>query len=257
MSDDLSDRIIGAESGGNATAKNPRSSATGAGQFINGTWLAMIAKHRPDLAGLPKDEQLALRTNPGLSREMTQAYADDNGAVLKSAGFEPTAGNTYLAHFAGPAGAKAVLGTDPSTPVAQVLPPASIAANSFLRPMTVGDLTAWAARKVGDQAPVMTMPGEAAGGVARAPFSLAGPVSSSAPAPTIPTDTPKADSGPDISVLLQTLMSSPAAAPVTPNPAPALPAPLSTAQLPSPLTRPAPAFDAARFFSLLPARAAR
>lgn len=33
----LEDQIIGAESGGNPTAKNPRSSATGAGQFIDST----------------------------------------------------------------------------------------------------------------------------------------------------------------------------------------------------------------------------
>ncbi|MCC0809117.1 hypothetical protein FPV16_23440 [Methylobacterium sp. W2] len=100
--------------------------------------------------------------------------------MLRSAGFDPTPGNTYLAHFAGPGGAKSVLGADPSTPVVQVLPPASIAANPFLKPMTAGDLMGWAARKVGDQAPTMTMPGAAP--AASSQFGMLGPQASARPA---------------------------------------------------------------------------
>ena len=37
--DRLTDKIVHVESGGSATAKNPLSSATGAGQFIKSTWL--------------------------------------------------------------------------------------------------------------------------------------------------------------------------------------------------------------------------
>ncbi|MEN3238950.1 hypothetical protein PUR29_36555, partial [Methylobacterium ajmalii] len=113
-SGNLSDRIVGAESGGNATAKNPRSSATGAGQFIDGTWLDMVRRYRPDLAGLPRDQVLALRNDAGLSREMVGHYADENGAKLRAAGLPDTDGSRYLAHFAGPAGARAVLSADPS-----------------------------------------------------------------------------------------------------------------------------------------------
>jgi len=46
----LIDSIIGAESGGDPNAKNPNSSATGAGQFISSTWLDTIKAARPDLA---------------------------------------------------------------------------------------------------------------------------------------------------------------------------------------------------------------
>lgn len=155
----LKDRIIGAESGGNATAKNPRSSATGAGQFIEGTWLDMIGKHRPDLAGLPRDQVLALRNDPALSRQMTQAYADENAAGLRAAGLPVNDGTQYLAHFAGLGGARSALSSDPSTPIANVLPADSIQANPFLQGWTAGQLVDWSARKVGSAAPAMTMPG--------------------------------------------------------------------------------------------------
>jgi hypothetical protein len=147
------DQIISAESGGDPNARNPRSSATGAGQFIDATWLAMMAD-RPDLtANLSRDQILALRNNPDISREMTAKYAEQNNARLQAAGYPVTAGNTYLAHFAGPQGALGVLGADPSTPAIQVLDPDGkrgiLKANPFLAKMTAGDLAAWANRKMG------------------------------------------------------------------------------------------------------------
>lgn len=146
----LIDSIIGAESGGDPTAKNPNSSATGAGQFISSTWLDTLKAARPDLAeGKSDQEILALRNDPALSREMTEAYAAQNGAILSKAGQPVTPGTTYLAHFAGPQGAVGVLSADPSTPIDRVLTPAAINANPFLRGMTAGDLRAWADRKMG------------------------------------------------------------------------------------------------------------
>lgn len=149
------DRIIGAESGGNPNARNPRSSAMGAGQFIASTWLDMVSRHRPDLVqGKSPEEILALRSDPQLSREMTEAYAAQNGRTLAQSGFEATPGNTYLAHFAGPKGAVSVLSADPSAPVASILGPEVVKANPFLAKMTAGDLQAWAAKKMGGSAPV-------------------------------------------------------------------------------------------------------
>lgn len=167
----LADRIVGAESGGNASAKNPNSSATGAGQFIDSTWLSMIGKYRPDLAGLPQSQILAMRNDPALSRQMVDAYAGENGAKLKAAGLPDNDGNRYLGHFLGPGGMTSVLSADPSTPVSQVLQAGQISANPFLRGMTAGQLTDWAARKVGGSAPTMTMPG---GSSAPAAFGLGG-----------------------------------------------------------------------------------
>lgn len=147
------DRIEGNESGGNPTATNPRSSATGSGQFIDSTWLATIKRARPDIAqGRSDAELLALRSNRELSRAMIGAYAEENGRALQQAGFAPTDANTYLAHFAGPGGAVAVLRANPAVPVEQVLGRKFVEANPFLATMSAGDLVAWAGRKMGGQA---------------------------------------------------------------------------------------------------------
>lgn len=153
----LIDQIIGVESGGNPNARNPRSSATGAGQFIDATWLDMIARNRPDLMqGRSREQILALRTDPALSKEMTQAYATQNGQALSSAGLPVTPGTTYLAHFAGPKGAVSVLKADPSASVGSVLGEAAVKANPHLAGMTVADLRAWADRKMTGDGPVAT-----------------------------------------------------------------------------------------------------
>ena len=70
-------RIVGVESGGDANAKNPKSTATGAGQFIEGTWLKFIAETRPDLAS-DKQAALALRKDPRVASEAVAWYARAN-----------------------------------------------------------------------------------------------------------------------------------------------------------------------------------
>lgn len=174
---DVSDKIIGAESGGDASATNPNSSASGPGQFLASTWLDTLAKHRPDLTGSP-DELLAMRSDPVLSKDMTAAYAADNGAILSKAGIPVTPGNTYLAHFAGPGGAVGLLNADPAAPASSILGVGAVKANPFLATMTAGDVAAWANRKMGGAAP-MSMAGPAQPSAAPAqqvaPMSLAPP----------------------------------------------------------------------------------
>jgi hypothetical protein len=75
-------RIVVAESGGDATARNTRSSATGAGQFLDGTWLDMIRAYRPDLGARAEAEILDLRYDPEVSREMVARFAEENAAML-------------------------------------------------------------------------------------------------------------------------------------------------------------------------------
>lgn len=176
----LIDNIIGVESGGNPNATNPNSSASGLGQFIDSTWLATIRGARPDLAGKSDAELLALKTDPQLSREMTEAYANQNQALLTKAGVPVTPGSTYLAHFAGPGGAVKVLQADPTASVESILGGAAVKANPFLRGMTAADLQAWADKKMGGKAvPVQPQPAATAappsGLLAQAPGGLAPP----------------------------------------------------------------------------------
>ena len=142
------DRIIGVESGGNASAKNPRSSASGLGQFTDSTWVATVRKHRPDIGG-SNDDIIALKTDPSLGREMTIRHTEDNANALAASGHAITAGNLYLAHFAGIGGAKKVLGADPAASVESVLGRDVVAANPFLAGKDVAWLRDWTAKKMG------------------------------------------------------------------------------------------------------------
>ena len=92
----LIESIIGAESGGDNNAKNPNSSASGPGQFIDSTFLDVIRKARPDLADKSDPELLALKTDPVIGRQATEAYAAQNGQILANNGLPVTDGNTYI-----------------------------------------------------------------------------------------------------------------------------------------------------------------
>lgn len=149
--------IIGVESGGNATARNPSSSATGAGQFIASTWLDMMRRYEPDrIAGLTDNQILNLRNDANLSVKMTAMYARENTAKMQQAGI-PTVGpgEVYLAHFMGPGGAIRALQAPLDTPITALMLPKEIAANKGIRfngksfaDFTAGDLRAWSQRKM-------------------------------------------------------------------------------------------------------------
>lgn len=116
--DAVTNRILQIE----GTTKNGKSSATGAGQFIDETWLSTLKRARPDLAsGRSDDELLALRNDTALGKQMTEALRAENVGILQRKGIEPTAGNQYLAHFLGPAGAAAIITADPNTPAIDAL----------------------------------------------------------------------------------------------------------------------------------------
>lgn len=157
--DGVVDRIIMAESGGNAGAKNKRSSAAGTAQFIDETWLEMIRAYRPDLAKThSREETLALRHQPAIAREIATRFAERNAALLRRRGLPVTAGTVYLAHFAGGAGAVALLSAPTDADAATVMAKADVSgktkretvvkANPFLARYTVADLKRWADRKM-------------------------------------------------------------------------------------------------------------
>jgi hypothetical protein len=155
----LIDRIIGAESNNQFDATNKASSASGAGQFIEGTWLDLIRVHRPELARIrTKAETLELRREPKIAREMTARFVERNAALLKKRGLPVTASTVYLAHFAGGAGAVAILSADENADAAWIMAKADtkgrikrdqiIKANPFLEHFSVRDLKRWADRKM-------------------------------------------------------------------------------------------------------------
>ncbi len=138
------------ESGGNARARNPLSTASGLGQFIESTWLRMMRTYRPDLvASMSRAELLELRFDAAMSREMVRRLAQENEAYLRARGHEISSGRLYLAHFLGPAGADQALRADPGAMVLSVMGNGVVSANPFLRGYTIADLRNWAERKMG------------------------------------------------------------------------------------------------------------
>ena len=153
------ERIIGVESNGDPNAKNKRSSATGLGQFLDETWLDMVRAHRPDLAkGRSQAEILELRRDAEVAREITARFTGRNAEMLRKRGLPVTPGTLYLAHFAGGAGAVAILSAMENADATLVMATADatgrtkrekiIKANPFLERFTVADLRNWADRKM-------------------------------------------------------------------------------------------------------------
>jgi hypothetical protein len=147
---DLVNRVIYAESGGDTYAPGVGSSALGAGQFIAKTWVDEIKNHLPELIKenpwldpsirqhpenlTVKDAAAAgllnARTNYALARRGTADLAKENAAQLTVARLPVTARNLYLAHFFGAKDAINVLNAEPTTPAEQIVSPASAHANA-------------------------------------------------------------------------------------------------------------------------------
>lgn len=154
----LTDRIIHVESGGRTDAKNPLSTATGLGQFIESTWIRMLNTYRPDLAGsLSRGDLLALRFDPTISREMVRNLAREGEAYLRARGHSITAGRLYLCHFLGMQGAAQVLSAPGGSQLVDVLGPGVISANPFLTGKDASYVIAWAERKMGGRAPASSV----------------------------------------------------------------------------------------------------
>jgi hypothetical protein len=157
--DTVVERIIGIESNGDPNAKNKRSSATGLGQFLDETWLDLIRIYRPDLATeISPDETLELRRDAKVAREITTRFTEQNAEMLRKRGLPVTPGTLYLAHFAGGAGAVAILSAPENADAASVMAGADatgrtkrekiIKSNPFLERFTVAGLRSWADRKM-------------------------------------------------------------------------------------------------------------
>jgi hypothetical protein len=156
----LVERIIAVESNGDPNAKNKRSSATGAGQFLDDTWLEAVRRHRRDLIqGRSDKEILELRRDAELAREIVTRLVEQYATMLSKRRLPITPGSLYLTYFAGPAGAVAVLSGAENADAASLMASADVtgrttreklvSANPFLNVLTAGDLKTWADRKMG------------------------------------------------------------------------------------------------------------
>lgn len=142
-------RIGRAESGGNNAARNPRSTALGTYQILEGTWLR-TARQLPGMERSPDAWLLNQRGNMAMQEAVMDRLGAGYRAKLKAVGAPETAGNLYLLHFAGEGGGASILRAAADTPIERVMSAEAIAANPFLRGKTTGDVIAWAHERMGD-----------------------------------------------------------------------------------------------------------
>ena len=168
--------ILRAEGDGQAKT----SSALGKYGIIQGTYVNYFKKAFPQQARELGDSGIkALRTTPEgrkLNEQFGPMIIADNAKHLSRAGFDTNAGNVYLAHFLGPAGAVKALSVSPDTPVEKAVAADAIAANApvFNKVRTVGDLVNWSNNLMARRAKEL---GHATGGLAgRNGYALDGSV---------------------------------------------------------------------------------
>lgn len=135
------------ESAFNPNARAGTSSATGLFQFIDSTWLDMVARHgaehglgaeaaalKQGADAATRQQILALRTDPEISARMAAELARENATTLQARlGRAPSAGELYAAHVMGPAGAARLIeAASQGAPSAAALFPREAAANRGL-----------------------------------------------------------------------------------------------------------------------------
>jgi len=134
-------RIVNAESKGKTTAKNPESTAHGAGQLLNEMWKKMGGGDRQDAEVQVRNAAKLLRSNTDNFRNAT--------------GRNPSASEAYVTWVLGDSTGRAVLAADPTASVEDVIKKADpklgddiIKKNaSIFKNKSVGDVTEWAANK--------------------------------------------------------------------------------------------------------------
>lgn len=132
----------GAESGGNYKAVNGKGSgAYGKYQFMPDTWASVA----PGLGlpfnirqSTPEQQEMAMRE---LTKRNAQELGTNNPAVL------------YLAHRFGTSGAKTVLSSDPSAPIASLFPPTWAQQNPDMQGVTVGQFVQTVQQRFGGASP--------------------------------------------------------------------------------------------------------
>jgi len=202
------DRLETAESSGNTSARNPRSSAGGNFQFIDDTWRAFARANPAQFEGMDDAAILASRFDPQrgrqLGRQAAEWYAGENARILGEQGLPNGPAEQALAHRFGPAGAAAMLRATPDTPIGTAVPDGArvLMANPDLRGVSVGEfLTNNSARYGGQGQPAPRPAGTQYAGRPTA-------TDASAPGPAAPPAGPAAQRQPDFMALYLEASSS-------------------------------------------------
>jgi hypothetical protein len=153
---------------GEGTGQNPKSTAIGPYQMLDRTFAGQFRKQYPDRArGMSDRDIIALKRSPegaALSEAMGPKLIEGNARIIERGGFEPDAGNVYLAHFLGPDTAVKVLRANPNAPIANYVSEEAIMANPPLQKNpTVGGVIDWARGSMAKQASRLS---RASGGLA-------------------------------------------------------------------------------------------
>jgi hypothetical protein len=174
--DQFLDRLMWAESNGQAEARNPRSSAYGPYQFIESTFLYVVKRYfGEEVVTLSDEDILRLRSNFAFSRRAALAYTKENAATLREQDVPPTHANLRLAFLVGPSAAVKLLKAGTEERVADLLSAQAVAANPFLANMSVADLLEKSARDIGDvsdRAAILRRAALRSSGAAQAPQDI-------------------------------------------------------------------------------------
>lgn len=132
------------ESGGNWSAKNPKSSAAGLYQFTEGTW-EDVMRRAPEL-GLTLSGRTSMNTTQ--QEKAMRWFTAQNVRTLTRNGIEPTIENIYAAHFLGAERAAKVLKSPADFKMKVLISADAMSANDFSNSMRVRDFKTWLATKV-------------------------------------------------------------------------------------------------------------
>lgn len=132
-------KVISVESSGDPNAKNPNSTATGLGQFIESTWKEQVA-----LSG--KNYTLADRKDPEKAKEILQDFTQRNMKQARAdLGRAPDNTELYMYHFLGSGQAGSFIKAPKDEPATKYVDGATARANRAVfyskgQPKTVGEV---------------------------------------------------------------------------------------------------------------------
>lgn len=149
-------RLAGAESSGNDTARNSKSTATGRFQFVEDTWLEQFKLTYPD-ENLTNAQILRLRTDPERQEAVNRTFTEGNIRALQAENLQVNYGTLYAMHHFGQAGGIRFLRARSEQSVASVFTADAMAANDHFyngsganrTPKTKGQLWALIRGKMG------------------------------------------------------------------------------------------------------------